>query len=57
MKQVWNSRFNDLEDALQFYAAMSAGIDIIITKNTFDFVNKDIPVLHPFEFVNYYDNL
>ncbi len=56
MKLVWNSGFKDLEDALQYYAAQSAGIDIIITKNTFDFIKKDIPVLHPFEFVNYYDN-
>ncbi len=57
MKQVWNSEFKDLEDGLQYYAAMGAGIDIIIKKNTFDFIKKDIPVLHPFEFVNYYDNL
>ncbi len=26
MKQVWNSGFKDLEDGLQYYAAIRAGI-------------------------------
>ncbi len=43
--------FKDLEDAIQYYSALAAGAEIIITRNTKDFSTADIPVLTPSEFL------
>ena len=52
MEQVLSSDFDDLEDALQYYSAKFAGIELIITKNKKDFLNaKNLLVLHPLEFI------
>ena len=46
------SRFRDIEDAMQHYAAMQAGCEFIITRNVKDFALSDIPVRTPDEFLN-----
>ena len=52
MEQVLSSDFDDLEDALQYYSAKFAGVELIITKNKKDFLNaKNLLVLHPLEFI------
>ena len=51
MSSVFQSSFTDLEDALQYYAAMEAGAEVIITKNYFDFYFSSIPVYHPTEYI------
>ncbi len=45
------SRFRDIEDAMQHYAAMQSGCDFIITRNVKDFALSDIPVYTPDEFL------
>ena len=44
MDKIKKSKFRDLEDALQYYSAEDSGMDIIITKNFFDFELSMIPV-------------
>lgn len=39
------SQFDDFEDALQYYSAIQANADIIITRNGKDFKNSKIPVM------------
>lgn len=46
-----NSNFTDLEDAIQYYAAMSADIDFIITRNIKDYQQSSIPVLTAEQFL------
>ena len=38
------SGLNDFEDAVQYYAAISANIDVIITRNIKDYKQSIIPV-------------
>lgn len=45
------SDFADLEDAIQYYSALAFGADIIVTRNTQDYVSARIPVLMPQEFI------
>jgi predicted nucleic acid-binding protein len=52
MEKVIKSNFRDLEDALQYFSAEDSGIDIIITKNFFDYEHSVIPVYHPLEYIN-----
>lgn len=52
MDKVIKSGFGDLEDAVQYYSAQDCGINIIITKNFFDFKNSKIPVYHPLQYIN-----
>lgn len=52
MEKVLQSDFEDLEDALQYYSAVDEGVNIIITKNFFDFKNSSIPVYHPLQYIN-----
>lgn len=52
MEQVMQSPFKDLEDALQFYSALDAKADAIITKNYFDFSESTIPVYHPLQYIS-----
>ena len=39
------SNFPDFEDAVQYYTAISANADLIITRNTKDYKQSTIPVL------------
>ena len=52
MEKVKKSTFSDLEDALQYYSAEDAGVNIIITNNYFDFKSSLIPVYHPLQYIN-----
>lgn len=44
------SDFSDLEDALQYYSAVNAKVDIVLTRNKKDFVEANVPVMTPDEF-------
>jgi predicted nucleic acid-binding protein len=46
-----NSNFNDFQDSLQYYSAIQANCDIIITRNGKDFKLSEIPVLNADEFL------
>ncbi|MGM0477939.1 MAG: type II toxin-antitoxin system VapC family toxin [Bacteroidota bacterium] len=40
-----NAEFKDFEDALQYYSALAAHVDIIVTRNLKDFKKSNIPVM------------
>lgn len=44
------SDFDDLEDAMQYYSAVSAKVNIVLTRNKKDFVEANVPVMTPDEF-------
>lgn len=44
------SDFSDLEDALQYYSAVNAKVDVVLTRNKKDFVEANVPVMTPDEF-------
>ena len=47
-----NSKFKDLEDALQHYSAIShAKMDVILTRNLKDYKNSEIPVMTPEDYI------
>ena len=46
-----SSNFQDLEDAIQYYASLDAGIDYIITRNKKPFKRLEIPACTPHEFL------
>lgn len=46
------SEFTDFEDAVQYYTALSAEVDYIVTRNTKDYVVSEIPVFTPDEFLS-----
>lgn len=45
------SQFKDFEDAMQYYTALSANADFIITRNGKDFTNSKLPVMTAGEFL------
>ena len=47
-----DSDMTDFEDAIQYYAALSAKTDAIITRNIKDYKNTTIPVLTAEQFLN-----
>jgi predicted nucleic acid-binding protein len=54
LKKAYNSKFSDMEDAIQYYtAAQNGNIDYFITRNTKDFRAGDsgIPVITPTQFL------
>lgn len=44
------SDFSDLEDGLQYYSAVNAKVDVVLTRNKKDFVEANVPVMTPDEF-------
>ena len=46
------SGLKDFEDAVQYYAAKSAGADVIITRNIKDYKESTIPVLTAEQFLS-----
>lgn len=52
MGKVKNSKFRDLEDALQYFSAEDSGANVIITYNYYDFEYSKIPVYHPIDYIN-----
>jgi predicted nucleic acid-binding protein len=51
VKQAIQSNFSDFEDAVQYYAAISAKADVIITRNIKDYKQSIIPVLTAEQFL------
>lgn len=45
------STFKDFEDALQFYAALEVGADVIITRDLKDFSTSSIPINSPSQYL------
>lgn len=56
-ESVFGSRFTDLEDAAQYQSALQGASELIVTKNVHDFFASEIPVIHPHDFVNRYNNM
>jgi predicted nucleic acid-binding protein len=50
-------QWKDFEDAVQYAAAVSMSMDCIVTRNTADYQDTNIPALMPSEFLKRYDNL
>ncbi len=46
-----DSKFKDFEDGIQFYTALEAQCNVIVTRNLKDFKNSNIPVMSPKEFL------
>ena len=46
------SQFKDFEDAMQYYSALKAKADIIITRNGKDFTASQIPVMTATEYLD-----
>lgn len=44
------SGFDDLEDAMQYYSAISSKVDVVLTRHKKDFVEANVPVMTPDEF-------
>ena len=51
LDQALASPFGDFEDALQYHAALPAGVKTIITRNIRDFRNASIPVMTAEEYL------
>jgi hypothetical protein len=48
-----NSDVKDFEDSVQFYAAITEGIDIFITRNKKDYPKNSITIMNSKEFINF----
>jgi predicted nucleic acid-binding protein len=44
VRNALNSNFNDFEDALQYYSALTVNADCIVTRNKKDFAVAEIPI-------------
>ncbi|MBE9107360.1 PIN domain-containing protein [Nostoc cf. edaphicum LEGE 07299] len=51
IRQALNSSIKDFEDAVTSAAALTAGLEIIVTRNTPDFVASLVPAMLPDEFL------
>ena len=51
IRQALNSSIKDFEDAVTSAAALTAGLEIIVTRNTPDFVASSVPAMLPDEFL------
>ena len=47
------SQFKDFEDAMQYYTALKAKADIIITRNGKDFAASKIPIMTVAEYLEF----
>jgi len=54
VKEALNSKFTDLEDAIQYHSAFYSKLDVIITQNQHDFTHSKIAVISPQEFCEFY---
>lgn len=46
-----NSNFKDFEDAVQYFAALNANCNVIITRNGKDFKNSNLPIMTAEEYL------
>jgi predicted nucleic acid-binding protein len=52
IKDAIASRFTDFEDSIQYYCALdNKKIDVLITRNTKDYKNSEIPVMTPTDYL------
>jgi predicted nucleic acid-binding protein len=51
LNQAIDARIKDFEDAIQYYSALRADADCIVTRNPEHFLRPTIPVLSPDEFL------
>ncbi len=51
LHQAIDADFKDFEDAIQYFSALRADADCIVSRNPKDFRASDIPVLTPSEFL------
>lgn len=51
---AWESRFDDLEDAMQEYCAIQSGCSIIVTNNVRDYATSRLAIMRPSEFLDKY---
>ncbi len=51
LNQAIDSKFEDFEDAIQYFSALRAGAECIVSRNSDHFVKSDFPVLSPAEFL------
>jgi len=54
---LFATHFTDLEDGLQHQCALHAKARVILTKDIKDYFDSKIPVVHPADFVNRYNDL
>ncbi len=54
--QALDADFNDYEDALQHFSALTKDIDYIITRNIKDFTNSQVEVFTPHDFLEKIQN-
>jgi predicted nucleic acid-binding protein len=50
---VLSSKFKDIEDGFQYYGALQDKIGILLTRNTKDFVGKEIVIMNCEEFIEF----
>lgn len=51
LRDALQSRTIDYEDAVQISAAVSSGLDAVVTRNASDYTNSPLPVYSPDEFI------
>ena len=54
VEKALNSDFKDIEDALQYFCALQAKCDVLLTRDTKGFKNSAIPVMTADEFLKFY---
>jgi predicted nucleic acid-binding protein len=52
VESALHANMKDFEDALQYFSALKAGCDVIITRNGKDFKKSDLPIMTPSEFLS-----
>jgi predicted nucleic acid-binding protein len=52
LRDAAGSTFKDFEDAIVAYSALQCSCDVIVTRNTGDFLASPIPALNPIEFLS-----
>ena len=57
ISDIFSTHFTDLEDGLQYQCALHAKARVILTKDIKDYFDSKVPVVHPDDFVNKYNNL
>ena len=51
VNKALDAKWTDFEDSLQYYAALNAKADVIVTRNVKDFAQSKIPVMTTIEFL------
>lgn len=52
IRQALDGKFKDFEDAVQYFSAQGLGIiDALVTRNSKDFKNSELPIMSPAEAV------